>query len=45
MEALGAFVPDFDQISPVALTLERPTKLERFSRSEVEQISAIMPHL
>jgi uncharacterized membrane protein len=35
----------FDQISPVVLTLERPTKFERFSRSEVEQISAIVPHI
>jgi hypothetical protein len=35
----------FDQISPVVLTLERATKHERFSRSEVEQISAIAPHI
>jgi hypothetical protein len=35
----------FDQISPVVLTLERPTKLERFSRSEVEQVLAIVPHI
>jgi hypothetical protein len=34
-----------DQISPVVLTLERAVKLERFSRSEVEQISAVVPHI
>lgn len=35
----------FDQISPVILTIERSAKLEPFSRSEVEQISAIVPHI
>ena len=35
----------FDQISPVVLTMERPAKLEPFSRSEVEHISTIVPHI
>ena len=35
----------FDQISPVILTMERPAKLDPFSRSEVEQISVIVPHI
>jgi hypothetical protein len=35
----------FDQISPVILTMERPAKLEPFSRAEVEHLSTIVPHI